>query len=147
MSDYPQVLGPHIISLTDTNEYLAWLNTHFFKVPNPGEAWILSIRDTQREIILIGDGQKAFGELKDINDEPQIKYYRISETDLRELLSAAHYAWALEFGGVDNWTWEADSRHDYLSQYNADQGTDFDNFEDLAEHELKLYYYSIIDFS
>ena len=69
----------------------------------------------------------------------EIKYYKISETDLRELLAAAHYAWALDGGGVDNWTWEADSRHDYLSQYNADQGTDFDNFGDLAEHEMQSY--------
>ena len=69
----------------------------------------------------------------------EIKYYRISEADLRELLTAAHYAWALEGGGVDNWTWEADSRHDYLKQYNADQGTDFNDFEDLATHEMKGY--------
>ena len=116
MSNYPQVIGPHIISLTNTNEYLSWLDTHFFEVPNPGEIWVLSILDTQRTIILIGDGQKTFGELKDINNELQIKYYRISETDLRELLTAAHYAWALENGGVDNWMWEADSRHDYLKQ-------------------------------
>ena len=139
MSDYPYTIGPHIVFLADTNEYLAWLDTHFFEVPNPGETWILPIRDTQRTIILIGDGQKSLGELKDINDQPRIKYYRISETDLRELLTAAHYAWALECGGVDNWTWEADSRHDYLSQYNADQGTNFDNFEDLAAHEMKNY--------
>lgn len=40
------------------------------------------------------------------------KYYKISETDLLELLTAAHKFWALEGGGVDNWLWEADSRHD-----------------------------------
>ena len=67
------------------------------------------------------------------------KYYSISEIDLRELLAAAHYAWALENGGVDNWTWEADSRHDYLKQYNEDQGTDFDDLGDLATHEMKNY--------
>ena len=139
MSNYPQVIRPHIISLTNTNEYLSWLDTHFFEVPNPGEIWVLSIRDTQRTIILIGDGQKTFGELKDINDGPQIKYYRISETDLRELLRAAHLFWALESGGVDNWMWEADSRHDYLKQYNEDQGTDFDDFNELAAHELTGY--------
>lgn len=139
MSSYSQVLGPHIISLADTNEYLAWLDTHFFKVPNPGETWILSIRDTQREIILVGDGQKSFGALKDINDESKIKYYKISETDLRELLAAAHYAWALENGGVDNWTWEGESCRDYLKQYNAEQGTNFEYFEELADYEVTAY--------
>ena len=95
--------------------------------------------DIGPHIILIGDGQKTLGELKNINNEPKIKYYKISETDLRELLTATHYAWALENGGVDNWEWEADSRHDYLKQYNEDQGTNFNNFEDLTTHEIKNY--------
>ena len=67
------------------------------------------------------------------------KYYYISETDLRELLAAAHYAWALECGGVDNWTWEGESRHDYLKQYNAEHGTNFEYFEELADCEVTTY--------
>jgi hypothetical protein len=73
------------------------------------------------------------------NARSKIKYFKVSETDLRELLRAAHLFWALESGGVDNWMWEADSRHDYLKQYNEDQGTDFDDFDELAAHELTGY--------
>ena len=69
----------------------------------------------------------------------EIKYYRISETDLRELLTAAHLFWALENGGVDNWIWCGESCCDYLNQCNADQNTDFDNFEKLVAHEMQSY--------
>ena len=140
MSDYPQVLGPHVINLPDLESYMSWMRTHFEQIPNPGDIWIFNIHDEGLITTKVGDGIHMFGELKSIQDaRSAIKYYKISETDLRELLTAAHYAWALEGGGVDNWTWEADSRHDYLSQYNADQGTDFDDFEDLAAHEMKNY--------
>ena len=140
MSDYPQVLGPHVINLPNLESYMSWMRTHFEQIPDPGEAWVFNVHDEGLTTIKVGDGIHMFGELKSIKDaKSEIKYYRISETDLRELLTAAHYAWALECGGVDNWIWEADSRHDYLNQYNADQGTDFDNFEDLAAHEMKNY--------
>lgn len=140
MSDYPQVLGPHIINLPSFEVYRTWMATHFEQIPEPGAYWVFRIRDEKQDIIKIGDGIHMFGELTNYSEIPdKTKYYKISETDLRELLTAAHYAWALEVGGVDNWTWEADSRHDYLKQYNADQGTSFDDFEDLAEHEMKGY--------
>ena len=140
MSDYPQVLGPKVIYLPDLESYRSWMRTHFEQIPDAGEVWVFNIHDEGLTTIKVGDGTHMFGELKSVKDaKREIKYYRISETDLRELLTAAHYAWAREGGGVDNWTWEADSRHDYLSQYNADQGTDFDDFEDLATHEMKNY--------
>ena len=136
MSDYPQVLGPRIIDLPNLAFYQRWLATHSCEILEAGEVLIISTREERLSITKIGDGIHSIGELEVVKP---FKYYRVLEEDLRELLSAAHYAWALECGGVDNWTWEADSRHDYLSQYNADQGTDFDNFEDLAAHELKDY--------
>lgn len=139
MSNYPQVLGPHIVSMRDMAHYNVWLGTHFYEVPDPGETWVFSICDEKRTIILKGDGKKAFGELQEVNSLSTIKYYKISETDLRELLTAAHQFWALDGGGVDNWMWCGESCCDYLNQYNADQGTDFDDFEDLAEHEMKGY--------
>lgn len=140
MSDYPQVLGPHIINVSSVEEYRAWMATHFEQIPEPGTYWIFHIQDEKQDIIKIGDGVHVFGKLTNYSEIPnKTKYYKISETNLRELLTAAHYAWALEGGGVDNWTWEADSRHDYLKQYNADQGTDFNDFEDLAEYEMKDY--------
>ena len=140
MSDGPLVLGPTIINLSTFEQYRTWMAAHFEQIPDPGEYWIFHIQEEHQNIIKIGDGVHMFGELTSYSEMPNpTRYYRISETDLRELLTAAHYAWALEGGGVDNWTWEADSRHDYLKQYNADQGTDFDDFEDLAEHEMKGY--------
>ena len=140
MSDYPQVLGPHVVNLPNLEFYKAWMRTHFEQIPEPGEVWIFNIHEEGLTTMKVGDGIHMFGELKSVKDpKSETKYYRVSETDLRELLAAAHYAWALENGGVDNWTWEADSRHDYLQQYNADQGTDFDNFEDLAAQEMKSY--------
>ena len=140
MSDYPQVLGPHVVNLPNLEFYKAWMRTHFEQIPEPGEVWIFNTHEEGLTTMKVGDGIHMFGELKSVKDpKSETKYYRVSETDLRELLAAAHYAWALENGGVDNWTWEADSRHDYLQQYNADQGTDFDNFEDLAAQEMKGY--------
>ena len=140
MSDYPQVLGPHVVNLPNLEFYKAWMRTHFEQIPEPGEVWIFNTHEEGLTTMKVGDGIHMFGELKSVKDpKSETKYYRVSETDLRELLAAAHYAWALENGGVDNWTWEADSRYDYLQQYNADQGTDFDNFEDLAAQEMKGY--------
>ena len=137
MSDYPQTLGSHVINLPNLAFYQRWLATHSHEILEVGEVLIISTLEEGLSITKIGDGVHSIGELKIVRSPK--KYYRVSEEDLRELLTAAHYAWALENGGVDNWTWEADSRHDYLSQYNADQGTDFDDFEDLATHEMKGY--------
>ena len=66
-------------------------------------------------------------------------YYKISETDLLELLAEAHRLRALNSGGVDNWTWYGESCCDYLNRYNVNQGTDFDDFEELAAHAIKNY--------
>lgn len=140
MSDYPQVLGPHIINVSSFEEYRTWMAAHFEQIPEPGAHWIFHIQDERQNIIKIGDGVHMFGELTNYSEIPNpTAYYRISETDLRELLTAAHQFWALEGGGVDNWMWCGESCCDYLDQYNADQGTDFEDFEDLAAHEMKNY--------
>ena len=67
-----------------------------------------------------------------------MKYYRIAEDELRELLYAAHYAWALENGGVDNWEWNGESVNDYLDAYNTANGTQCEDIEDIVEIEVKL---------
>ena len=104
MSDYPQVLGPHVINVSSFEEYRTWMAAHFEQIPEPGVYWIFHIQDEHQDIIKIGDGVHMFGELTNYSEIPdKIKYYRISETDLRELLTAAHQFWALEGGGVDNW--------------------------------------------
>ena len=140
MSDYPQVIGPHIVNLPDLATYMAWMRTHFEQIPDPGEVWIFNLQSEGLTSMKVGDGIHMFGELKNIKDpKKEIKYYKVSETDLRELLAAAHQFWALEQGGVDNWSWCGASCCDYLEQYNDDQGTNFDDFESLAAHELTSY--------
>ena len=140
MSDYPQVLGPYIINVSSIEEYRTWMAMHFEQIPELGAYWIFHIRDEKQDIIKIGDGIHMFGELTNYSEIPnKTKYYKISETDLRELLTAAHQFWALDGSGVDNWMWCGESYCDYLNQYNADQGTDFNDFEDLAEYEMKNY--------
>jgi hypothetical protein len=67
-----------------------------------------------------------------------MKYVKISEEEYRELLSAAHYAWALEQGGVDNWLWEPESVHDYINQYNTDHNTRCEYIEDIVDREVEL---------
>ena len=42
---------------------------------------------------------------------------KISEEKLKELLSAWHELMALNFGGVDNWEWGWQARHDYIDEY------------------------------
>ena len=59
-----------------------------------------------------------------------LRYYRISEPALRELLMAAHKNWARECGGVDNWEWDGASIQNYIEDCSM---TDFVHYEDLEE--------------
>ena len=68
-----------------------------------------------------------------------MKYYKIDEATLRDLLIAANHYWALEGGGVDNWMWESESRHDYIDAYNNANGTNYEDIEEIAEAELGDY--------
>lgn len=42
------------------------------------------------------------------------KYYKVSETELRELIHDSLMFCALQHGGVDNWEWYGASIHDFL---------------------------------
>ena len=70
------------------------------------------------------------------------RYYRISESELLELLESALKLEMLERDGVDNWTWYMEGRRQYLKEgaeiygVNIDDNEDFD-FEDLAELALQ----------
>ncbi len=72
-------------------------------------------------------------------NDPEVKYYKISEQELRELLTAANQYWALECGGVDNWMWCGESCCDYLRQCSEDTGEEFDCFEELVDYEITGY--------
>jgi hypothetical protein len=70
-----------------------------------------------------------------------MRYYRISEPALRELLMAAHNYAALEGGGVDNWEWYGESLSQYLDEYcewNGINRARYD-FDKLAEEDLAGY--------
>ena len=44
----------------------------------------------------------------------------------------------LEQGGVDNWSWEPESVHDYINQYNTDHNTRCEYIEDIVDREVEL---------
>ena len=57
-----------------------------------------------------------------------MKYYKISETELKYLIRCRAELEALESGGVDNWSWYGDARTDYLEDYFSDRDPEW--FED-----------------
>ena len=63
------------------------------------------------------------------------KYYKVSESKLRELIYDSLILCALQNGGVDNWEWYGASIHDFL-EANSVQGEDE---YDIAEKELENY--------
>lgn len=68
-----------------------------------------------------------------------MKRYIVDEKELEELLNGYFYALALEQGGVDNWTWESDSRHDFIADYNQCNNAHCTSIEEIADDAL-LYY-------
>ena len=74
---------------------------------------------------------------------------KISEEKLKELLSAWHELMALNYGGVDNWEWCWQARHDYIDEYvnehplftqgleNGQPIEDID-FETIADYEVSM---------
>lgn len=67
-----------------------------------------------------------------------MKYYKISEEELRELLDSYLELSMLNWDGVDNWTWYGESYRKLIKEYipDADEDTDF---SDVATLLLKDY--------
>lgn len=63
------------------------------------------------------------------------KYYKVSESELRELIHDSMMFCALQNGGVDNWEWYGASIQQFLS---ANAGPDEDEY-DVADKELQNY--------
>lgn len=61
------------------------------------------------------------------------KYYKVSESELKRLITRDYILLALERGGVDNWDWYSDSLNDFLKE---DESPSFDK---IAEWELREY--------
>ena len=66
------------------------------------------------------------------------KFYKISEEKLKALLYNNEVLNCLYAGGVDNWQWYMENKHDYLADFFEDECTDCD-FEDIVEIELTEY--------
>ncbi len=62
------------------------------------------------------------------------RYRKVSDERLRRLLQAEAELKALKNGGVDNWEWYSESRHD--SPDWDDEECDFDVEDKLANYEL-----------
>ena len=63
------------------------------------------------------------------------KYYKVSESELRELIHDSMMFCALQNGGVDNWEWYGASIQQFVS---VNAGPDEDEY-DLADKELQNY--------
>ena len=68
-----------------------------------------------------------------------MKYYKINEMSLRELITAANQFYALECGGVDNWEWCGESCCDFLRGVGEELGQEFESFEELTDYEITSY--------
>ena len=67
-----------------------------------------------------------------------MKEYIISEEKLKELLYNNEVLNCLYAGGVDNWQWYMENKHDYIASFFEDDDTDND-FEDIVEVLLTEY--------
>ena len=67
-----------------------------------------------------------------------MKYYKISEDELRELLESYLELSMLNWDGVDNWTWYGASYRELIKEYIPDAGEDTD-FSDVAALLLNDY--------
>ena len=63
------------------------------------------------------------------------KYYKVSKSELRELIHDSLMYSALQNGGVDNWEWYGESINMFLDEC---CGPDEDEY-DIAEKELQNY--------
>lgn len=62
-----------------------------------------------------------------------MKTVQIEVEELRDLLTAAYRYYALEQGGVDNWTWHDESISDFLDENRCE------TIDEIVEKDLKLY--------
>lgn len=68
-----------------------------------------------------------------------MKFYKISEKDLLELLTYAYQYQALECGGVDNWDWFGESMKDFIENCSFDDGVEYTDIDEIAKNSLKYY--------
>ena len=69
-----------------------------------------------------------------------MKYYKISEDELRELLENYLELSMLNGDGVDNWTWYGASYRELIKEYipDADEDTDFSDVTTLLLKDYEV---------
>lgn len=69
-----------------------------------------------------------------------MKYYKISEDKLRELLENDLELSMLNWDGVDNWEWYGASRRELIKEYipDADKDTDFSDVTTLLLKDYEV---------
>ena len=69
-----------------------------------------------------------------------MKYYKISEDKLRELLEDYLELSMLNWDGVDNWEWYGTSRRELIKEYipDADKDTDFSDVTTLLLKDYEV---------
>lgn len=65
-----------------------------------------------------------------------MRYYKISEPDLMDLLEASYLLEALAAGGVDNWEWYDRSCEDFLNEIREETNFDYVNFREVASDDI-----------
>lgn len=68
-----------------------------------------------------------------------MKYYRINETLLRDLLIASHKYCALESWGVDNWEVWGEAQINYINDCCVIDETEYEDIEAIAEADLQSF--------
>lgn len=72
-----------------------------------------------------------------------MKYYKIPESELIELLASEHYLCALLGGGVGSWEWHKEAVTEYLKSYIKENNLECSfsdlEFDDLGKDSLKHY--------
>ena len=64
-----------------------------------------------------------------------MKYYKIPESELIELLASEHYLCALLGGGVEDWEWHKEAVAEYLKDYIKENNLEC-SFSDLEFESL-----------
>ena len=68
-----------------------------------------------------------------------MKYYRIDEHDLRDLLNRAMTCEALDHGGVDNWPWYGDAIYEYIDMCSNEDDASYEDMDEIVESALSKY--------
>lgn len=65
-----------------------------------------------------------------------MKYYKISESFLKDLLTMAHTYQALESWGVDNWIGWGEAQSEYINDCSIIDETNYECIEDIVDADI-----------